>query len=183
MQCMNQCYEGDYIENPYYTRQYGGDTPDFGPQDHSKKNNPLDRGLEYENFCPDPEPPSLDTTFPRVGQGADPGSDQKSALDFMDGSGDNVLSSENMDGKMAAVDSNQYSIFNDIDPNIDVSDGNGIGSSDESTFLAEDQSAGSTGNLFLEPESGTSSYAFASLNGRSSGVGGVDDQDLGFDRL
>ena len=186
--CINQCYEGGFIENPYYTRQYGGDTPDFGPQDHSKKNNPFDRGLEYENFCPDPEPPALDAPFPRIGQGAEMGLEQTLSLDPMDGSA-NGSSGENMElatdsSSLDTVDGNPGSIFDGtVDPSPNIFDSNAIASAGagasapdygydsvlpdstvETTFTAQDASANSMENLFLGPDTDGSSYTLASLD-------------------
>lgn len=194
--CRNNCYEGDYIENPYYTRQYGGDTPDFGPQDHSKKNNPIDNGLAYENFCPDPEPPALDAPFPRLGQGADLDLELTLSSEPLDSSLSG-LSGEDKDfttdsSDLDTVGSNPNFIVDDtIDPSANLFDSNEIasadaldyddislipGSMDETTFSDAGTVIDPGEDLFLSPGGeGGSSYTFASLDGRSS----IRDDDKG----
>lgn len=181
---MNQCYEGDFIDNPYYMRQYGGDTPDFGPQDHSKKNNPLDQGLEYENFCLDPKPPVLDTPSPQIRQGAaDTGLEPKLSFDLLD-------TDANMEFIAGSNDLNPFSNDSDfmmdgtIPPSENFLDSNDIASTgtldffgdDSSTqsnmgkigFLANSESADPEENLFLDPGDEKSDSMFASLERRSS---------------
>lgn len=177
---MNQCYEGDFIDNPYYTRQYGGDTPDFGPQDHSKKNNPLDQGLEYENFCPDPKPPILDT--PQNRQGADADLEPKLSFDLLD---------TNMNMDIAAGSNDLDPFFNDSGPPIDgtnypsenhlnsneIADTGSLdfggdfsiqGNMDQVGFLANNEPSDPEDNLFLDAGNEGSDYMFASLERRSS---------------
>lgn len=189
--CINRCYEGDYIDNPYHTLQYGGDTPDFGPQDHSKKNNPLDNGLEYENFCPDPKPPTLDTSFPRLGQGTDTGFEEASSLNPIDSPIDD-LSGEGIIASSDSTDLYPVSNFNPddtIDPYTNLFDSNKIASTGAleytDTFSLSDnpdRTISSTNNdltdsavkIFLNPDGeGSSSYTFASLDG-SGGIGTAD---------
>lgn len=164
--CMNQCYEGDYIDNPYYIRQYGGDTPDFGSQDHSKKNNPLDHGLDYENFCPDPAPPVLDAPLPQVGQGADVGLEPKLSFDLTDTAEDMDLSTgSNLVDPFS--DNSDFMIDGAIDPSVNLFENNEIASaglfdfgSDSSTqgnidgisFSANNELADPMEDLFLRSE-------------------------------
>lgn len=189
--CMNQCYEGDFIDNPYYMRQYGGDTPDFGPQDHSKKNNPLDHGLQYENFCVNPKPPVLDAPSPQIRQGADIGLEPKLSFDLLD----------------TDVDMDITAGSNDLDPFIDDSTfvSNGITGPSENLFLSSEiasanpldfddsytqgnlaeisclastESSDPEENLFLDPVDEGDGYLFASLDRRSSNIRDNGEGDL-----
>lgn len=190
---MNQCYEGDFIDNPYYTRQYGGDTPDFGPQDHSKKNNPLDSGLEYENFCLDPKPPILDTPSPQNRQGADTSLEPKLSFDLLD-------TDATMDITTGSNDLDPF--FNDPDFMVDGTNdptknhlgsneiaGTGIfedlgddfsaqGNTDKIGLLANNESANPEENLFLDSDGEGSDYVFASLERRSSSIRYDREDDL-----
>lgn len=192
---MNTCYEGGYIENPYYTRQYGGDTPDFGPQDHSKKNNPMDNGLEYENFCPDPDPPALDAPFPRLGQGADLDLEPKLSSDPLVSS----LSGLSEDKDFTTDSSDLDTVGSNLNFIVDDTSGSGTslfdsneivsadalnhddvslipGSMDETIFSDGNTATNSVEDLFLSPDlEGGGSLTFASLGGRSS----VKDDDEG----
>lgn len=188
---MNDCYQGDFIDNPYYIRQYGGDTPDFGPQDHSKKNNPLDRGLEYENFCPNLKPPVLDAPFPQLGQGADTSLEPELSFDSVD-------TGENMDITTGPNDIDPFVNNSDsmtggtVDPSGNLFDSNEIagaspfelgdeslsqGSIDEINFSTNDELANSPENLFLGPSDEGNSDIFASLDESSSGTGISDDSE------
>lgn len=195
--CMNQCYEGDYIDNPYYIRQYGSDTPDFGPQDHSKKNNPLDKGLDYENFCMDPKPPVLDTPSPQLRQGAGIGLEPKISTDLLDVGGNMDITSGSNDLDPFATNSN-FMIDGTIDSSgnlfendefasegpLDFSgDSSNRGNMDEVTFLANTESADPLENLFLGPGDEGSDSLFASLDRRGSSIGYVNEGDLAVRKL
>ena len=179
---MNQCYEGDFLDNPYYTRQYGGDTPDFGPQDHSKRNNPFDQGLEYKNFCLDPKPPILDTPSPQIRQGADAGLEPKLSFDLLDTNmnmdiapGSNDLDPFFNDSDFL-IDGTNYPSENHLDSNeiadtgpLDLGGDFSIpGNMDQIGLLANNESADPEENLFLDPGNEGSDYMFASLERRSS---------------
>ena len=189
--CMNQCYEGDFIDNPYYMRQYGGDTPDFGPQDHSKKNNPLDHGLEYENFCANPKPPVLDAPSPQIRQGADIGLEPKLSFDLLD-------TDVNMDITSGSNDLDPFpndSIFASdgiIDPSENLFVSNEIASANpldfdgsstlanmaEIGFLPNTESSDPEENLFLDPGDEGGDCLFASLDRRSSNISYDSEGDL-----
>ena len=175
---MNQCYEGDYITNPYYILQYGGDTPDFGPQDHSRKNNPFDQGLEYENFCPNPEPPVLDAPpLQKIGQGAEIDPEPKLSFDLIDTGEYRDFSTSSNDLESLTNDSN-FLIDDSFDPSEYLFDNDEVASTgpldfggdsftqgimDGIGFSADNEFADPMKDLFLGPGDEGSSYTFASL--------------------
>lgn len=174
---MNQCYEGDYIDNPYHTRQYGDDTPEFGSQDHSKKNNPLDKGIAYENFCPDPKPPALDALFPQLGQGTDIGLEPKLSLNLMDSSENMDITTGSSDMDLVACNPN-FMTDGTLDPSVNLFENNEIasaGASDfgdnslikgrmnEITISANDELTDPVEDLFRGPSDEGSSYTFTNV--------------------